>query len=386
MKKMYSEIKKSNCLMVTSGVFQSDGGIAKVNRLVLKAFLDKGCLVDVLALGEKAPIKFPTNFGKKSFTYRSFENFKIPFALSTWKFALKNQYQYIFCDHVNIASILAPLKLLGKTYIVWLHGQEVVSPYPDFEGRVGLKFASKRLSSSRYTQQAVNDRFPSLIIHPCDLALDPFTYPSIPEEYDEGNQEFRISAIDGSIQPIQDQLILFVSRISKRGRYKGHDHLLEAFALISDKFPKAQLALIGQGDDRARLIQVARSLPKEIHPKIFIPGYLEESILQKLYRNCYLFAMPSGNEGFGLVYIEAMAFGKPCLGGRIDATPCVILDGVTGVLVDDPKSSREISKALQWMLANPDKCKVMGNEGIKIIREKYLYQNFYERFWDALQS
>ncbi len=94
--------------------------------------------------------------------------------------------------------------------------------------------------------------------------------------------------------------------------------------------------------------------------------------------------MPSIGEGFGLVYLEAMMRAKACLGGRVDATPYVVRDGVTGLLVEDPKSPDQVAGALNWFLSHPDETHQMGLTGYELVNSYYLFPNFQERFWNAI--
>ena len=96
-------------------------------------------------------------------------------------------------------------------------------------------------------------------------------------------------------------------------RYKGHAEMLAAFPLVASSHPQAQLILAGDGNDRERLLGIARQLPSALQSRIFMPGYVDQSLLERLYQACFAFALPSRGEGFGLVYLEAMAAGSPAL-------------------------------------------------------------------------
>jgi phosphatidylinositol alpha-1,6-mannosyltransferase len=167
-------------------------------------------------------------------------------------------------------------------------------------------------------------------------------------------------------------------------RYKGQDVLLRSFPALHAEFPDAQLVLAGQGDDYTRLLTMARSLPGEVQSAVFMPGYVSDAELDLLYHLCYVFAMPSSNEGFGLVYLEAMSHGKPCVGGKLDATPCVVRDGMTGVLVDNPREPGEVTVALATLLSDPERASAMGQAGHNLVQSHYLYRHFRQRFWQAL--
>jgi glycosyltransferase involved in cell wall biosynthesis len=217
----------------------------------------------------------------------------------------------------------------------------------------------------------------------CDLAVDPVHWaeankPSACETFD-------MESINGKKKTVGSRLILHVGRMASLERYKGQEVLLRSFPVIKQKYPEAQLLLAGRGDDRERLLSLARSLPSEIQCDVFMPGYVDDNTLRELYKSCFVFAMPSIGEGFGLVYLEAMAYAKPCLGGNVDATPCVIKNGVTGLLVDDPRNDVQVAECLLRFFDDPPAANEMGQAGYKLLCEYYLPGHFVERFWRALE-
>ena len=281
---------------------------------------------------------------------------------------------------------MAPWAILRRhRYFVWLCGIEVFPPRPDFEGTIGLRWAARCLSISDYTRSKVLERYPKLHIRTCELALDPTrTKADLPETPVQRKLNVCLKSADGSMQPLGEKVVLHVGRMELSERYKGQETLLNAFSRIHAQFPDVQLILAGDGDDRAYLLAIARSLPASLQVQIFMPGYVENDLLNDLYDQCYLFAMPSSGEGFGIVYLEAMAHGKPCLGGRVDATPGIVREGVTGCLVDDPRSPAEIAEKVGWLLARPEEAARMGKAGYELVRSNYLFCHFKERFLAAL--
>jgi glycosyltransferase involved in cell wall biosynthesis len=345
--------------------------------------------VDILVLSENTAPVIPDHLRYGIARYDVYQQQKIPFTLSSWRTVLSHPYQHIFCDHVNLSTALAPLSMLfGKKYTVWLHGLEIFPPRPDREGRIGLRFAARRLTSSEYTRTILHQRFPDLPAQTCDLALDPVRHPlELPVEPVQPSQPVFLPAITGEMMRLGDQVILHVGHmVLSDDRYKGQESLLQAFPLIRHQYPQAQLVLIGQGEDISRIRALAYSLPAALQAGVFMPGYIPDQLLDQIYRSCYVFAMPSIGEGFGLVYLEAMSRGKPCLGARVDATPCVVRDSLTGLLVNDPKSPEQVAEALNWFLSHPEETHRMGLAGYELVKSYYLFPHFKERFWKALSD
>ncbi|MEM4724133.1 MAG: hypothetical protein QXP01_03900, partial [Candidatus Hadarchaeum sp.] len=162
-----------NCLLILTGVFNADGGIAALNRLMVHALARAGCKLDLFVLTEPAHAfpderylcGAPTN-------YHTFAGNKIAFAAGAWRAVLTNHYRWIFVDHVNLAAVLTPFRR-RHPYRVWLCGVEVFPPRPDCEGQLGLTGAAQALAISEFTRSSVASRFPNVDIAVVDLALDP---------------------------------------------------------------------------------------------------------------------------------------------------------------------------------------------------------------------
>lgn len=378
------------CLLLISGAYHLDGGIASVNRLVIQAILEKGYSLDIYSLLEK-DATISTRFlpaGAKVQS-RAFAGNKILFTLAAWGAVLRHSYTLICVDHINIAAILAPLAWAHLCrYTVWLHSLELFPPRPDWEGLLGLRGASKRLANSVFTRQCVQRRFPALSVDVCELSLGPMRDANI---FQQSALNFSappvvLQAVDASHCELGDQVILHVGRMISGERYKGQESLIRAFPMVLRQHPDVQLVLAGQGEDMPQLKGITQTLSPEVQKRIFFPGFVPDDVLEKIYRKCYVFAMPSIGEGFGLVYLEAMVHAKACLGGRVDATPFVVRDGLTGLLVDDPKSPDQVAAALNWFLAHPEENRRMGLAGYDLVNSCYLFPHFHKRFWNAIES
>jgi phosphatidylinositol alpha-1,6-mannosyltransferase len=371
-------------LMVITGALFLGGGIAAANRLVLHAFLDAGYAVDVLALNEAADVS--SNISPMLLSYRGMGNSKIALIRSTWSAIMHTRYQVIFCDHVNLAAMLAPLSMTGLIrYIVRLNGIEVFPDGLTWEGKLGLHGAHKRTAISDHTRQQVLLTYPRLAVDVCDLALDSVRSQlhSLTEQQETITT---LVAMDGSEQQLGKHVILHVGRMSRTEQYKGQDVLIEAMPALLQAVSDVQLVLVGRGDDEERLQRLAAQHPQVIQRAIFMTGFVSDAILDQLYQACYVFAMPSRGEGFGLVYLEAMRYAKPCLGSRVDAARCVIRDGETGLLVDEPTNHQEIAEKLITLLQDPPLAKAMGEAGRELLKREYLFDSFKKRFIDYVRQ
>lgn len=138
-------------------------------------------------------------------------------------------------------------------------------------------------------------------------------------------------------------LLLTVGRLAASEAYKGHDQVIAALPAIRASNPEVRYIIVGTGDDQARLQACAEQHGQS--DAVIFAGFIPEHELADYYRLCDAFVMPSTGEGFGIVYLEALASGKPCIVGNQDASPEAIGDGRWGFAVD-PRSPAAIAEAV----------------------------------------
>ena len=128
---------------------------------------------------------------------------------------------------------------------------------------------------------------------------------------------------------------------------KGHDLLLRAVASLAPEFPSLSLEIIGEGPEKPRLKDLAKSV--KIADRVFFLGRQPRRQVASAMKRCTLFALPSRYEGLGCVYLEAMAACKAVIGCRGQGIAEVIQHGVNGFLVG-PDNERELTLALAMLL------------------------------------
>jgi len=266
------------------------------------------------------------------------------FALSTLLDGWRFRPTAIACTHVGIARVAAVMKAaFGIPYFVLAHGDEVWGAAPSY----ALRGADAILSVSRFTADRLlsRHRVRAEKIRLLPPALDPRLLHSsvLPERVIERH------GLHGK------RVLLTVGRLTRAGSYKGYDTVICALALIRRVMPEVAYVIVGEGDDRPRLEELAREL--RVDTAVHFAGEVDDAWLPAYYRSCDLFVMPSRvrlvdpceGEGFGIVYLEAAAFGKPAIAGREGGSAEAVLDGVTGVLVD-PSDPEEIARAALELL------------------------------------
>jgi phosphatidylinositol alpha-1,6-mannosyltransferase len=179
-----------------------------------------------------------------------------------------------------------------------------------------------------------------------------------------------------AVAPNPRPMALIVGRMAKEEAYKGHDLLIDIWPHVLSRHPNAELCMVGDGTDRLRLEDKAAQAGL-IGPVTFT-GRVDDRTLDRLYRQCTFFVMPSRDEGFGLVFVEAMRAGKACIGGH-GAAAEIIQHGTTGFVVD-PRNGDDVAAAVLRLLDEPGTCRAMGAAG----RARYLSTFTDEQFQHRL--
>jgi glycosyltransferase involved in cell wall biosynthesis len=157
---------------------------------------------------------------------------------------------------------------------------------------------------------------------------------------------------------------LIVARMASGERYKGHDELLDVWPAVHAQVPGAQLVVAGDGDDRVRLEQKAAGLG--LRDVVRFEGMVDEGRLQALYRHAAVFAMPSPNEGFGLVFVEALRAGVPCIVAR-GAAEEIVEHEHTGLVVP-AGNAPVLERALVRLLSSGDERARMKTAALSAFR------------------
>jgi phosphatidylinositol alpha-1,6-mannosyltransferase len=266
----------------------------------------------------------------------------------------------IACSHLHLAPIAKAGAMLaghGSRPAVVLCGIEAWAPLRMLE-RWALA-GSRVTAISQHTIdrfKAANPGFASLDVTVCHPGL--------------------AAAAAAAPRPGPSPIALIVARMSASERYKGHDALLEVWPHVIARYPDAALAIAGDGDDRARLETRVKELG--IEPSVSFIGRIGDNALAGLYARCRFFVMPSRDEGFGLVFLEAMRAAKPCIGGAGAASE-IIQHGITGFIVD-PAKNAELLDAMLRLYAEPETCAQMGKAGRERFLAEFTDRHFQARF------
>lgn len=139
---------------------------------------------------------------------------------------------------------------------------------------------------------------------------------------------------------------------------KGFDVLVRAMAEL--EATSARLVLAGDGDERARLAELASDLG--VQDRVELPGRADRAETVRLFRESSIFVLPSRHEPFGIVNVEAMASGTPVVATSVGGVPEIVHDGVNGLLVP-PGDPAALATAIDLLLHDPDLRDRLGAAG-----------------------
>jgi hypothetical protein len=169
------------------------------------------------------------------------------------------------------------------------------------------------------------------------------------------------------------KIILSVSHLIK---IKGIDLNIKAIARLIGKYSNIVYLIIGDGKQRKNLKNLAKNL--NITNNVKFLSQLSHDKAMEYMSICDIFSLPSWNEAFGVVYIEAMAHGKPVVACKEEGIDGIIKHEETGLL-EKPKDSDAIVKAIDFLLSNPRKAQKIGEKAKKLVLENYTWQKNAEK-------
>ncbi len=350
-KEEQQKTKNQTHIFVFLEIFEREGGIQSYVKDVLKAYLsnieNKPYQAEVFLLrdGEKSDNPFE---GKKGIKFHYFKTSiaslgRIKLIWNLLKTLITQKPTLVFCGHIKLSGLIKILcQPLQIPYIVLTYGKEVWQPLSKLQ-RNALEEAKQIWTISRYSRDqlvSANEIDPKLIeILPCIVDENKFTPGIKPTKLME------------KYQLENTKVIMTVARLWSGDIYKGVDVTIRALPKILEVFPEVKYLVIGRGDDKPRLEKLAKDL--NIANRVIFAGFIPTEELVDCYRVADAYIMPS-QEGFGIVYLEAMACGKPVLSGDKDGSADPLDDGRLGWQVPH-RNPEAVTKACIEILQGEDK-------------------------------
>lgn len=320
-------------LVLLHEAFGGRGGIAKFNRDLLAALCSHQDVREVVAIPRlvtealgplPAKLRYPTN----GISGKAIWFLRVGAAVVT-----RPRFDLVLCGHLNLlpAAFAArplpnvPIGLVVHGIDAWHRtGRRVTDR---LAGRIDFLVSVSAITRTRFLSWSGAGDIPSFIL-PNTVDTGYFTPgPADPALVERWGLTGR-------------RVLLTLARLESRERYKGIDEILEVLPSLLTEFPDLVYVIAGDGSDRARLEAKAASLG--VSGRVVFTGYVPESEKRDLYRAAHVFAMPGHGEGFGIVFLEAMACGIPVVASTMDGSREAVRDGALGLIVDptDPAAVR----------------------------------------------
>lgn len=258
--------------------------------------------------------------------------------------ALRLRPEAIVATHPGLAPVAAALsRIMRAPFAVCLLGTDAWGGFGRVHARA-LKAATLIVPISYFTRDIAAGRL--------GLGPEAFYVSGVPI-----SPAFERVATTRSPSGDRRKLLLTVARLDDDSPYKRHNLVIEAVAELAPSYPDLRYDIVGDGPYRAELEALAGRLG--VADRVIFRGRLDQGELTKSYRAAYAFVMPSRvsldppeGEGFGIVYLEAGAFGVPSVAAAAGGAAEAVLDGFTGILVE-PDSLESLVAGLRKLLDDP---------------------------------
>ncbi len=308
--------------------FSQTGGLEKFNRCFMKAIDELGTELNYTS---NAASLYDTAANEQYYPAKQYKGFNqsltlfVPTAIFTGF-----SKDLIILGHINLAVIGWVIKTIApsKKLMVICHGIEVWQPVTGIKKKM-LQKADRVLAVSEYTKQQIVDKqgLPADKVSVFHNTIDPFF--DFPQQFAKDKELMARYNIAET-----DYVVYTLCRLSSKEQYKGYDAVIKAMAKLVVKYPNTKYLLAGKYDEveKARLDKLIAD--NALQSNIIFAGYITDEEVTKHYQLGDVFIMPSKGEGFGIVFIEAMACGRNVIAGNADGSKDALRNGELGVILD----------------------------------------------------
>jgi asparagine synthase (glutamine-hydrolysing) len=327
-------------LAIVTDAYGGHGGIAKFNRdLVSSVAAMPGCS-EVVCL--PVVITRPVEGVPRGVTFiAAAAGNKARYVLAVLKAMRQGPYGMVLVGHVNMSTLGTWVaRRLGVPCVLFVHGIDVWTPHKSPAVRRSLPLFDRVVGVSQHSL----DRFNHW------AGLDPTRQRVLPNCVDLQQFTPGPKAADLVQQyGLQDRTVLMTfGRLASEERFKGFDEVMEVLPALAKDIPNLVYLVCGGGPDLQRLQAKAKALGLEA--RVRFTGFVDEQRKADHYRLADAYVMPSRGEGFGIVFLEALACGVPVMGSTVDGSREALLNGKLGELVH-PAQADEVRLGILRTLA-----------------------------------
>lgn len=327
-------------LLLTSDAYGANGGIALYNRDVVDALAAMPEVEEIVVVARHMPWE-PIGVPPKARLRTASIGGKTRY-IKTALQAAGETYGLVICGHIHLLPLAAVLnQLIRAPLVLMVYGIDVWQP-PNRLARHWLKCVDAVWSISAITTERMNHW----------AALPAARYVQLPNAIhsDRYGMAPRNAELQSRHGLAGARVILTLARLPAKERYKGIDEVLEAMPALLQTIPHLKYLVCGEGDDRPRLMQKAQALG--VAGSVAFVGMVTEADKADYFRLADAFVMPGRGEGFGFVFLEALACGVPVVGSQLDGSREALRNGQLGELAD-PNDPSSVMACITLALAKP---------------------------------
>lgn len=335
--------RKGRVLVLVTDAFGSYGGIAKFNRDLLGSLCSYSQCKEVVAIPRLMPSR-PGLLPDKLSYFTNAINSKSKYLSKILHVVIgKGSFDFVICGHINLLPVAWLASVLTRApLLLVIHGVDAWQPT---RGLI-TNFLVKRIDAFISVSAVTKERFLAW------TRLSPgkgFILPnSIDLEYFKPCS--KNSDLLERYQLHGKTVIMTMGRLESKERYKGFDEVLDLLPEMIKDVPNLAYLIVGDGNDRRRLEMKASALG--VRERVIFAGFIHEHEKCDHYNLADVFAMPSRGEGFGIVFLEAMACGVPVVGSTADGSVDALRGGALGILVN-PDDHNDIKRGILEALHRP---------------------------------
>jgi glycosyltransferase involved in cell wall biosynthesis len=331
-------------LLLTTDAYGGHGGIALYNRDLADALAAMPEVEEVVVLPRTLPFDADAIPEKVRFVAHASRGL-VRYVSAAAGCSL-SRFDLLICGHVNLLPLAGSLRATMRCPLVLMVYGIDVWTQPRRSTRFWLRQVNAVWSISAVTRDRMNSW-----AHLSDSAYSLLPNAIHLDRYGIGPKPAELLTQYGLHGR---KVVLTLARLPGAERYKGVDEILDVLPSLIEMEPSLTYVVAGDGDDRVRLEQKANLAGLRNH--VVFTGFVNECEKADHFRVADVFAMPGRGEGFGFVFLEALACGVPVVGSAVDGSREALREGALGELVDpcDPESVREgILRALRKPIAVP---------------------------------
>jgi len=351
-------------IVLVPGLYAQTGGIQTYCQNLVEALRQLGARPEVLALNDE-----PRDLGpllSRGVKARGFGRRRAAFAVAAARLARKGGASDVWLAHRNLTPLAPLLRRSGSRVSLILYGIDAWAPLSWTE-RLALRFVDEVLAISPYTadcyRRAGFNREIGLL--PCSLPFDWTKQDTRPPRF----------------QP--PYRVLSVSRLAEPDRYKGLDHTIQAVALLRSSGLPICYDIVGDGPDAARLRQIAEVAG--IAGDVVFHGQVSREHLRRLYTDSDMFVLASGAEGFGIVYLEALAHERAVIGADAGGVPFFIRPGENGWLVPYG-DSKALASCIRDRIRDLEGTMQSARRGHQMVDQEFSFAAFSRHVGELLRT